>query len=314
MLGNGSATSDPVTRRLGGLGAWSAMEGRPVAEQIAYAQRAEELGFGAVWANEISGREPFALMGALAMRTERVGLALGIASIYARDAAAARAGARTLAELSGDRFVMGLGVSHQERVEQERGHVYERPLPAMETYLGGWESAPYTAHLPSEEPPLILAALKAGMLALAGSRADGAFPYLVPLGYLPGARERLDAAASAARREARPAMCVSLPAVASESPEEARAAARSYLAAYLRRPNYRSNLLECGFSGTDLTPPGSDRLVDALVAWGPAEAIRERAGAYRAAGADHVVLIPISTEGEVSEPEALERLAKVLLR
>lgn len=307
------ASADPVLRRLGELGAWSSMEARPVAEQIAFAQRAESLGFGAVWANEISGREPFALLGALATRTERIGLALGVASIYARDAAAARAGARTIAELSGDRFVMGLGVSHRERVEDERGHVYERPLPAMRAYLDAWEGAPYTAHPPREEPPLILAALRGGMLGLAGSRADGAFAYLVPVAYLERARGRLDTAAAEVGRKA-PALIVDLPAVPEEDAAVARAAARTYLAGYLRRPAYGANLLENGFGEADLMHGGSDRLVDALVAWGPAERIRERAADFRAAGAEHLVLLPISASGMVSDPAALEALAGMLLR
>ncbi|MGH2466377.1 MAG: LLM class flavin-dependent oxidoreductase [Candidatus Limnocylindrales bacterium] len=308
----GGGSANPVLHRLGELGAWSSMEARPVAEQIAYAQRAEALGFGAVWANEISGREPFALLGALVTRTERIGLGLGVASIYARDAAAARAGTRTIAELSGDRFVMGLGVSHRERVEDERGHVYERPLPAMRAYLGAWERAPYTAHPPREEPPLVLAALRDGMLGLAGSRADGAFAYLVPVAYVGRARARLDAAAAEAGRRP-PALIVNLPAVAEEDAGVARAAARTYLAGYLRRPAYRANLLEHGLAEADLAGGGSDRLVDALVAWGPAERVGERAAALRAAGADHLVLMPISAAGAVSDPVALEALAGTLL-
>ncbi|HEX5465565.1 MAG TPA: LLM class flavin-dependent oxidoreductase [Candidatus Limnocylindrales bacterium] len=304
----------PVIARLGTLGVWSSMEARPVAEQIAYAQRAEVLGFGAVWANEISGREPFALVGALATRTERVGLALGVASIYARDAAAARAGARTLAELSGDRFVMGLGVSHPERVEDERGHVYQRPLPAMRSYLEAWEGAPYTAHRPRQEPPLILAALRGGMLGLAGARTEGAFPYLVPVSYVAGARARLDAAAADAGRPGRPALIVNLPAIPDEDPATARAGARTYLAGYLRRPAYRDNLLEQGFRETDFAATGSDRLVDELVAWGAPEAIAARASALREAGADHLVVMPISSSGTVSDPAALESLARTLIQ
>ena len=306
-------TTNPALRRLGELGAWSGMEARPASEQMAYARRAEELGFGAVWANEVNGREPLALLGALAARTERIGLACGVASIYARDASAARAGARTIAELSGGRFVMGLGVSHRERVEDERGHVYQRPLPAMRAYLDVWDRAPYSAHRPAEEPPLILAALREGMLGLAASRADGAFAYLVPASYVAGARARLDRIAAEAGR-GRPALLVSLPAVPVEEPAIARSAARTYLAGYLRRPAYRDNLLLNGFDEADFESGGSDRLVDALVAWGPAETIRARAEAFRSAGAEHLVLIPISAAGVVSDAGALEALAKMLIR
>lgn len=312
MASTGPAADDPVLRRLGGLGVWSSMEARPIGEQIAYAKRAEALGFDAVWANEINGREPFAVLGALASRTERVGLACGVASIYARDASSARAGARTIAELSDGRFVMGLGVSHRERVEEERGHVYGRPLPAMRAYLDAWDGAPYTAHRPDEEPPLVLAALRQGMLGLAATRADGAFAYLVPTAYVATARARLDEAAARAGRRP-PALIVNLPAVPEPDAAAARASARTYLAGYLRRPAYRDNLLENGFDEADFADGGSDALVDALVAWGSDGSIRERASALRAAGADHLVLMPISSTGAVSDLATLEKLAGMLL-
>ena len=307
-----NSVPNPALARLGRFGAWSSLEARPARDLIAYVRRAESLGLGAAWINEISGREPFAQLGALAVSTERIGLAVGIASIYARDASAARAGARTIADLSGGRFVMGLGVSHRERVEDERGHVYGRPLPAMRTYLDAWDRAVFTASAPAEEPPLILAALREGMLGLAAARTDGAFPYLVPVAYVPGARSQLDAAALAAGRAARPALIVGLPVVPVEDPGVARAAARRYLGPYLARPNYRANLLQCGYPEVELEPPGSDRLVDDLAAWGAPAALRGRAEALFAAGADHLVVVPISEAGAVSDPGALEAAAAAL--
>ena len=136
------------------------------------------------------------LLGALSQLTSRITLGLGIASIYARDAAAAHAGARTVAELSGGRFVLGLGASHPERVGPQRGHEYLPALSAMTAYLDAYEAAPYTAPPPAAEPPLVIAALRRRMVTLAGARTDGAFPFFVPLSYVARARAWVDEGAA----------------------------------------------------------------------------------------------------------------------
>lgn len=123
-------------------------------EAIAYLRRIEGLGYDAVWINEALGREPFAVLGALAVSTQRMALALGIASIYARDAVAAHAGARTINDLADGRFVMGLGVSsHRAVVSGTRGHDFGAPVVTMEGYLQAYRAAPYKAHALNDEPP-----------------------------------------------------------------------------------------------------------------------------------------------------------------
>jgi len=291
------AADSPASRRLGRIGVWSNVDHLTGPQLMAFAGRVERLGFDALWLQEGAGREPFAALGAIAMRTDRIALGVGIASIYARDAMAAHAAALTLAELSGGRFVLGLGVSHPFRVEGQRGQTYLSPVPTMSAYLDAYARAPYQAPRRQEEPPVVLAALRRRMLELAAGRADGAFPYFVPVDYVARAREVIDRAAIGAGRTARPTLVVSLPAVLETDPDAARSAGRRYTAPYLGMPNYRNNLVECGFDEGDLVAPGSDRLVDALVAWGDAKSIRARIDALHAAGADHVALIPLGPDG-----------------
>src|SRR5687767_13913582 len=125
---NSFAGPSRAARALGRIGVWSNLDHRAATEVIDLTRRIEALGFDSLWVQEGAGREPFAILGALANATERLTLGVRIASIYARDAMAAHAAAMTLAELTGDRFVLGLGVSHAWRVEGQRGHTYRPPL------------------------------------------------------------------------------------------------------------------------------------------------------------------------------------------
>ena len=177
-------------------------------------------------------------------------------------------GARTLAELSRGRFVLGLGASHPERVGPQRGHEYLPALSTMTAYLDAYEAAPYTAPLPAVEPPLVIAALRRRMVTLAGARTDGAFPFFVPLSYAARARAWVDEGAASAGRGSRPLLIVALPVVLAENAAAGLAAARAYSTWYIQLVNYRANLLECGFTEADLEPPGSERVMREVVAIG----------------------------------------------
>ena len=185
---------------------------------------------------------------------------------------------------------------------------YIRFKSAMRDYLAAYGSAAYRAPVPHGEPPVILAALRHRMLRLAATRADGAFPYLVPTGYVAQARSLIDEAATATGRP-RPLLVVSLACRLETDPLAARAAAHRYLDRYLGLPNYLANLREAGFTDADLARPGSDRLVDALVAWGDAAAVRGRLRAMLDAGADHVAMIPLTAEGLHADRSSMEALA-----
>lgn len=304
-------TAGTEPSRPGPFGLWANVDRltmEPILDLVAAVERA---GYDAFWINEGAGtREPFALLGRLAAVRSRSWLGVGIAQTYARDPLAAYAGALTIAEAAGGRFVMGLGVGHPSPIREIRGHEYRPPLVEMRTYLEGYRAAAahYRPPRPVGEPPLVIAALRRRMLELAATAADGAFPYLVPVEYVARARASLDAAAAAASR-ARPFLVVTQPVTATAEPSLARAAARAYVARYLTLPAYRTNLLESGFDEMDLATGGSNRLLDALVAWGSSETIRARLRAMAEAGADHVCLIPLGTDGSMPDRRVVDAFA-----
>ena len=121
---------------LSATGVWFYPDGLKAKEVAEFAQRIEALGYSALWLPEAGGRDPFVLASWLLAHTERLVVATGVANVYARDAMAMRAAQYTLAEHSGGRFLLGIGVSHAPLVEDLRGHVYEKPIATMRSYLG----------------------------------------------------------------------------------------------------------------------------------------------------------------------------------
>jgi len=207
--------------------------------------------------------------------------------------------------------VLGLGVSHAHLAERLRGHTYDRPLTRMREYLAAYRSAVYRGPMldDGDEPPVLVAALRERMLGLAATDADGAFPYLITPERVAWTRGVLDAAATSAVRP-RPVLAVSMPAVLEPDPDAARATARAYLTPYLRTPNYQACWAEQGFAEVDWEKPGSDRLVDAMVAQGDAGALRARAAELFAAGADHVAVIGLAPDGNTEHLPVLEAVAE----
>ncbi len=293
---------------IGPSGVWSSFD-RLTADEVGdFARSAERLGYDAFWTQESAGRDPFALLAGIAAITSKIRLGVGIAVIYGRDAVAMRAGAATVHELSGGRMLLGLGASHRDTVSEVRGHEYGPPLTAMRRFLDAYAAAAYRGPAPDGAPPVILAALRERMLRLAATRADGAFPYLVPETYVPRARATLDEAA-ALEGLPRPTLVVSLACLIEPDAAAARAAAHRDRDRYLGLPNDRANLAESGFGEDDMARPGSDRLVDALVAWGDEATVRGRLRAMLDAGADHVALIPLTADGLHADRTTMEALA-----
>jgi probable F420-dependent oxidoreductase len=287
--------------QLGRTGVWFFTDALAAREAATFAQRVEALGYSALWIPEAVGREPFAHASWLLANTQRLVLATGIANIYARDAVTSRQGQLTLAEQSGGRFLLGLGVSHAPMVERVRGHKYATPLATMRSYLEKLRAAPYVGPRPPEEPPTLIAALGPRMLALARELAQGAHPYLVPPEHTARAREILGKG---------PWLCTEQKVLLVRDASKARDLARKAVAIYLGLPNYRNNLLRLGYRETDFDAGGSDRLIDALVAWGDEQALRKRVQAHLDAGADHVCIQPVHPEGLPRPDErVLEALA-----
>jgi probable F420-dependent oxidoreductase len=295
---------------LGRLGAWGHLDSLPIDEARAYARRVDELAYGTLWVPETVGREPFTLLGLLAGETSGIRLGTSIVGIWGHDAQTTRMAAQTLHEATGGRFVLGLGVSHPHLAERLRGHTFDRPLTRMREYLAAYRAAIYRGPEAdgAGEPPVLIAALRERMLSLAATDADGAFPYLVTPERVAWTRAVLDA--TAAGRDLRPILAVSMPAALGANADEARASARAYLAPYLRTPAYQACWAEQGFDAADWEKPGSDRLVDAMVAQGDVEALRGRIGELVAAGADHVAIIPLGPDGTTEHLPTLEALAR----
>ena len=293
---------------LGRLGVWGHLDSLDADGARAYARRVDQLAYGALWVAETVGREPFALLAALAAETTSLVLGTSIVNVWGRDAQATRMAAMTLAELTDNRFVLGLGVSHPHLAGKLRGHAFERPLSKMRDYLAAYRRAIYRGPMPADatvEPPVLIAALRERMTDLAATDADGAFPYLITAERVAWMRGRLDAAAGGAR----PILAVTLPVVLDE-PASGRAVARAYLVPYLRTPTYQASWQLQGFAEDDWTAPGSDRLVDAMVAVGSVEDVRLRIAALVDAGADHVAIIPLDPDGRTEHLPTLEALAR----
>jgi probable F420-dependent oxidoreductase len=260
---------------------------------------------------ETVGREPFTLLGAAADVAGSMWLGTSIVGVYGRDAMTGKMGAQTLHELTGGRFALGLGVSHPHLVQKLRGHAYDKPLSTIRQYVADLHRLPYLGPtLPDgapAEPPILVAALRERMIAFAAAETDGAFPYLVTPERVAWIRGVLDANAGEGRP--RPVLAVTLPCVLSTDPGAARSAARAYLAPYLRPINYQVSWEAQGFTADDWAQPGSDGLVDAMVAWGTADALRARIAELHAAGADHVAVIAVSAEGTTEGVAVIEALA-----
>ncbi len=289
---------------IGRIGVWtSALDRQPATIVRRAARQIERLGYGALWVGEASRREAFANASILLAATDRLVVATGIANIWARDPMAMAAGQRTLAEAWDGRFLLGLGVSH-DRLVEPRGHRYERPLTAMRRYLDAMDEASYLAPMPDPaDLTRVLGALRPRMMALAAERADGAHPYLVPVEHTEQAREILGPGKL---------LCPEVAVVVASDRQVARRVARAHLDAYLRLANYRVNLAGLGFADRDFAGAGSDRLVDALVAWGSVEQVARRVGAHLDAGADHVAIQVLTSSPDRLPTEEWAELAAAL--
>ena len=250
----------------------------------------EELGFGALWLGGSPGvRHAVPLVEA----TSRLVVATGIQSIWQYGATETASEVAELAAAHPGRFLLGLGVSHAGQAEQ-----YRRPYTTMVEYLDALDAAGQPAERRA------LAALGPKMLRLSRDRTAGSHPYLVTEEHTAQAREELGET---------PLLAPELKVVLDADPDRARATARGTLAMYLTLPNYTNNFLRIGFTEDDLKDGGSDRLVDAVFAWGDENRIRERVDAFRAAGADHVTLQIIEDRSRTALPrDGWRRLAALL--
>jgi probable F420-dependent oxidoreductase len=290
-----------VNKPNGRLGVWAALDTYSYDEIGEFARRVEQLGYNTLWVPDAAGRDSFVVLAHIAHCTSTLWGATGIANLYARDAMAMKSARYALAELSGGRFILGLGVSHVEMVSGVRQHDYGKPLSTMGAYLEAMEAALYVAKEPANKGLLLLAALREKMLELAGTAADGAHPYLVTPAHTARAREIVGEG-----KYLVPEQKVLL----ENDPAKARDIGRKAMAANLGLRNYQANLLSLGFNERDFADGGSDHLVDSLIAWGDEAAIAARIQAHWDAGADQVCIQALRHDGQVGfDLPTLERLA-----
>jgi len=268
---------------LGKVGIWTfTLDAQPMSKSQEVAAELESLGFRTLWIPEAIGREPFSSAALLLSATNELIVATGIASIHARTAATMQAGQKTITEAFPDRFLLGLGVSHHHMVKALHKSVYEKPYSTMVEYLDVMDGGLFAASAPTTPTHRVLAALGPKMLKLAAARADGAHPYFAPVEHTHVARKILGPGPVLAPEQA---------VIFETDPTKAREIARKYMGTYTRLPNYANNLLRHGFTEDDIkgvNGNSSDRLVDAIVAWGTLDTISQRIQDQFDAGATHV--------------------------
>jgi probable F420-dependent oxidoreductase len=206
--------------------------------------------------------------------------------------------AESYAELTaehGDRFLLGIGVSHAPLIDAGQPGRYRKPLAATAAFLDGLDAAPRP--VPAERR--VLAALGPKMLALSATRTAGAHPYLVTPDHTASARSTLGQG---------PLLLPEQTVILTDDADEARRIGTDWLRSYLALPNYANNLLRSGFSEEDVSQV-SDRLFNAIIAWGDEDAIMGRVAEHRAAGADHVCVQVLLADPRAFPREEWRRIA-----
>jgi probable F420-dependent oxidoreductase len=265
---------------LGRVGVWWSFRCQGEENQaLDVAAELEELGYGALWSS--GGIRPglSSRFERLLASTQRIAVAAGIASIWLTTPADMVRAVADLEARHPGRFLLGLGASHAPLVEN-----YRRPYGHMAEYLEALDAS----HQPSVAPDRrVLAALRPRMLALAGARSAGAHPYFSTVAHTARAREIMGKRALLA-----PEVTV----VLEPDPATARRRAREFTTGYLTLTNYANSVRALGFSDDDLAGGGSNRLVDAVVAWGDVDAVARRVAEHHEAGADHVCVQVIAPD------------------
>jgi len=290
-----------IKKELVKRGVWFRTDTMRSDQAIDFAQQVEKLNYSALWLPETTGRDPFIHMALLATHTDKLIFATGIANIYHRHPGITKQAAATLAEMSDNRFLLGLGVSHAPIVEGIRKLNYSKPLSSMRQYLEDMHNSPYTSIVPSAETPCVLAALGPKMLELAGEYTDGAHPYFTTPDHTAMAKEILGK---------NKLLCVEQKVVLTTNKEEAHEVARLAYSHHASLPNYRNNWKRLGYTDEDIDQ-GTSRFIDAIVAWGTVDQVNARLAEHEDAGATHICIHPLNVKSktEYTPLDTLEALA-----
>jgi probable F420-dependent oxidoreductase len=253
---------------LGRFGVWTF--GAPTPEQAA---EIETLGYGAVWAGG-SPAGDLAFVEPLLAATEKLQVATGIVNVWTAPAAQVADSYHRIEAAYPGRFVLGVGIGHPEHTKE-----YRKPYDVLVEYLDELDAAGVPV------ARRVVAALGPKVLRLAADRSAGAHPYLTTPEHTAEARTLIGPDAFLA-----PEHKVVLTDGSAEATEEARAIGRQTVDFYLNLSNYLNNWRRLGFSEDDIAEPGSNALIDAVVAHGTPDAIAARLTEHLDAGADHVTI------------------------
>ena len=283
---------------LAGVGVWSSqLRYGDAGEAAEAAAELEELGYTALWIPDVGG-PVLDSVGQLLASTKQVVIATGILNLWMHEPSDVAASYASLAATHGERFLLGIGVSHAPLIDSKEPGLYRKPLAATRAYLDALDATEQPVPVANR----VLAALGPKMLELAATRSRGAHPYLVTPDHTRYAREHLGDG---------PLLLPEQTVLLTDDKEQARAVGTDWLRAYLALPNYANNLLRSGFTQDDLTSV-SDRLFDAIIAWGDEEAVLRRVNEHLSAGADHVCVQVLTADPREFPREQWRRLAAAL--
>ncbi|MEO3761125.1 LLM class F420-dependent oxidoreductase [Mycobacterium sp. B14F4] len=283
---------------LAGVGIWSSqLRYGDQGEAAEAAAELEALGFEALWIPDVGGPVMDSVEHLLSA-TENVVIATGILNLWMHEPADVAARYAQLTAAHGERFLLGIGVSHAPLIDSREPGLYRKPLAATRKYLDGIDATEQPVPVANR----VLAALGPKMLELAATRSRGAHPYLVSPDHTRYAREHLGEG---------PLLLPEQTVLLTTDADEARALGTDWLRSYLALPNYANNLLRSGFTEDDVTSV-SDRLFDAIIAWGDEETVLRRVQEHRDAGADHVCVQVLTADPREFPHEQWRRLAAAL--
>ena len=289
--------TDPLT----GTGIWSsALRHGDPGEIATAATELESLGYSALWIPDVGG-DVFGAVRNLLGATSTAIVATGILNLWMHTAEETAAQHAALTAAHGNRFLVGIGVSHAPLIDRtiEAG-AYQQPLAQTRAFLDALDAAP----IPLAADDRALAALGPKMLALAAARTAGVHPYLVTPEHTVVARQAVGPGALVATEQG---------VVLDSDPQRARSTARANLVRYFALPNYTNNWKRLGFTDDDISDGGSDRLIDALVVWGDVATIAKRIQEHRDAGASHVCVQVLTDEPRSLPLEQWRALAPALV-
>jgi 5,10-methylenetetrahydromethanopterin reductase len=276
-----------------------------------WADAAEAGGYSGIWVPDVGGHDAVTTLATFAGTTRRVLLGTGVMPVFSRPPLVIAQTAATLDDLSGGRFVLGLGAGARRPTERWFGTRWSDPfarlaaaVAVVRAVAAGQEVDGFTLAFPPvrPRPPVMLAALNPRMLALAGRLADGVLLNWLPLDAVPDAVARVRKAATEAGRDPAEVVVAGYIRACVGDLGELADDLRPQVLTYLQLPAYAAMLRRYGNADVDRVAAAapeeraglvSDRTVEELVATGTADQVAGRLEAYRHAGVDLPVLYPL---------------------